>query len=93
MMYPFMTLNDKTEIVHSEALTDDQGREYVRVYIERPIMQGFQSAECRLPDYTWVMNDGFSQEEIDEFQKYIESIAHVIIQLARDGGFENASGF
>ena len=32
MMYPFMTLNDGTEIVHSETLPD--GR--VKVYIEKP---------------------------------------------------------
>ena len=32
MMYPYMTLNDNTEIVHSEMLED--GR--VKVYIEKP---------------------------------------------------------
>ena len=32
MMYPFMTLNDGTEIVHSDMLAD--GR--VKVYIEKP---------------------------------------------------------
>ena len=32
MMYPFMTLNDETEIVHSDMQSD--GR--VKVYIERP---------------------------------------------------------
>ena len=32
MMYPFMTLEDGTEIVHSEQL--DDGR--VKVYIETP---------------------------------------------------------
>ena len=32
MMYPFMTLNDETEIVHSDMQND--GR--VKVYIERP---------------------------------------------------------
>ena len=31
MMYPFMTLNDKTEIVHSEAY-DENGVETVKVY-------------------------------------------------------------
>ena len=32
MMYPFMTLNDETEIVHSEMLKDGK----VKVYIEKP---------------------------------------------------------
>ena len=32
MMYPFMTLNDETEIVHSEMLPNGK----VKVYIEKP---------------------------------------------------------
>ena len=32
MMYPFMTLNDETEIVHSEMLKNGK----VKVYIEKP---------------------------------------------------------
>ena len=50
MMYPFMTLNDETEIVHSDMQND--GR--VKVYIERPDEKyGFKHAACWLPDYTW----------------------------------------
>jgi len=40
MMYPFMQLDDNTEIVHSELLEDDK----VRVYIEKPVEGGFFSA-------------------------------------------------
>ena len=40
---------------------------------------------------------GFSDEEIKYFQDYLESVSHIIIQLAREGGFEggmdNASSF
>ena len=50
MMYPFMTLNDDTEITHSEMKPD--GR--VKVYIETPDEKdGFHNATCYLPDYTW----------------------------------------
>lgn len=46
MMYPFMTLNDDTEITHSEMKEDRS----VRVYIETPVAEdGFHSAECWLP--------------------------------------------
>ncbi|WP_310605586.1 hypothetical protein [Anaerosporobacter sp.] len=55
MLYPFMTLNDNTEIVHSEVLN----------------------------------NNGFSDKEIEEFQELIESMAHIIIELAREGGLES----
>ena len=50
MMYPFMTLDDNTEIVHSEMQPDHR----VKVYIEKPDEKDcFHSAVCYLPDYTW----------------------------------------
>ena len=92
MMYPFMTLNDKTEIVHSEAY-DENGVETVKVYFEKPVYGGFHSAECYLPSYEWKNIDGFSDEEIQELQEFLESVAHIIIELAREGGFDNVSNF
>ena len=48
MMYPFMTLDDDTEIVHSEMKPD--GR--VKVYLEKPDAEDcFHSAVCWLPGY------------------------------------------
>lgn len=90
MMYPFMTLNDDTEIVHSEMKPD--GR--VKVYIERPDEKyGFRHATCWLPEYTWEDIYQFSDEEINRLQKIIESTAHLIMEFSQEGGFENASGF
>ena len=90
MMYPFMTLNDDTEIVHSEMKPD--GR--VKVYIERPDEKyGFRHATCWLPDYTWEDIYQFSDEEINHLQKIIESTAHLIMEFSQEEGFENASGF
>ena len=49
MMYPFMTLNDNTEITHSEMKPDGK----VKVYIETPDEKYcFKHATCWLPDYT-----------------------------------------
>ena len=88
--YPFMTLNDDTEIVHSEMKPD--GR--VKVYIERPDEKyGFRHATCWLPDYTWEDIYQFSDEEINRLQKIIESTTHLIMEFSQEGGFENASGF
>ena len=89
MMYPFMQLNDDTEIVHSELLANEQ----VKVYIEKPIYGGFKSAVCYLPEYKWEDIIGFTNEEIDIYQKILESTAHLIIRFAGEGGFENAAGF
>ena len=48
MMYPFMTLNDETEIVHSDMQND--GR--VKVYIERPDEKyGFKHAALHMGRY------------------------------------------
>ena len=92
MLYPFMTLNDGTEIVHSEAYLEDD-KEIVRVEIEKPVSGGFDSAIIYLPDYRWDRVIGFSHEEIGYLQELIESVAHIIIRLAREGGFEHVSNF
>ena len=47
MMYSFMTLNDNTEITHSEMYPDGT----VKVYIETPVEGGFHDATCWLPMY------------------------------------------
>ena len=90
MLYPFMTLPDETEIVHSESIVKN-GREMVRVCIEKPVDYGFKSATCWLPDYTWEKVEGFSRDEIAQLQELIQSLAHTIYELARDGGFEHAA--
>lgn len=62
MMYPFMTLEDDTEIVHSHML--DDGR--VRVYIERPDETDcFHHATCFLPGYEREDVFGFTDFRVD----------------------------
>lgn len=92
MLYPFMTLDDGTEIVHSEAKKVD-GQEKVKVVFEKPIAGGFKHAECWLPDYKWEHIDGYSNGEIKELQSIVKDLSAVIISLARQGGFDNAAGF
>lgn len=92
MMYPFMTLDDNTGIAHSESYISD-GVETVKVYFEQPVYGGFHSAECYLPSYEWKNISGFSPEEIEKYQEYLRSLSHVVIQLAREGGFDNAANF
>ncbi len=71
MLYPFMTLNDETEIVHSESKMVD-GREAVKVVIEKPVWGGFHSAVCWLPEYRWKDIQGFTSAEIRRYQKLLE---------------------
>ena len=90
MMYQFMTLDDGTEVVHSEAY-DCEGTETVKVYFEKPVPGDFESAECFLPAYEWRNIEGFSKAKIDYLTDYLKSVSHIIIRLAREGGFANAS--
>jgi len=88
MIYPFMTLNDNTEIVHSEMKPD--GR--VKVYIEKPDEKyGFLHATCWLPEYKWEEICYFTDEDIAKFQEIIESTAHLIMEFSQEGGVEGAS--
>ena len=75
MMYPFMVLEDNTEIVHSDAY-DVNGTETVKVYFEKPVYGGFHSAECYLPSYEWKNVKGFSEKEIVFVQVFFRYIAH-----------------
>ena len=90
MMYPFMTLNDDTEITHSEMLPDGT----VKVYIETPDEKdGFHHATCFLPDYRWEDVFGYTEKEMEKFKEIIESTAHLIIEFSQEGGFDHASNF
>lgn len=90
MMYPYLTLDEDTEIVHSDMDADG----CVKVYIEKADEQdGFHSAYCILPSYEWKEIVGFSDEEIQVYQHIIEKNAHMILELSQLGGFDNAAGF
>lgn len=69
MMYPFLTLEDNTEIVHSEMLPDGT----VKVYVEKPVVGGFHNAWCILPEYKWEEVCGFSSEEIKDYERIIKA--------------------
>ena len=90
MMYPYLTLSDETDIVHSEMLEDNT----VKIYIEKPDENdGFHYATCFLPKYEWTDVFGFTEKEIESYQSIIENNAHLIIELSQNGGFDNASSF
>ena len=71
-----MTLNDGTEIVHSEMKPDGK----VKVYIEKPDAKFcFRYATCWLPEYKWEDIFEFSEDDIARYQEIIESMAHLIL--------------
>lgn len=89
MMYPYLTLGDGTEIVHSHLIEED-GVKKVIVHFERPTENGFDDARCVLPEYKWTEIKGFTPSEIDRFRKLLMSNAHLIFRYAAEGGIRIA---
>lgn len=90
MAYPFLTLNDGTEITHSELRPDGT----VAVFVEKPDAKDcFHSGTCTLPGYRWNDVQGFTVQELERYEEIVRSTAHLIMEFARDGGFAHASGF
>ena len=90
MMYPFITLDDQAEIVHSEKRNDGT----VKVYVEKPDEKDcFHHMTCYLPGYWIEENYGFSKKEMDRYMEVIRSMAHLIMEFSEEGGFDYASGF
>lgn len=89
MMYPFITLDDQAEIVHSDMRENGE----VKVYVEKPDPKDcFHYATCYLPSYRWEDIFGFSDEEIQRYHEVIQSTAHLILEFSQAGGFANAAG-
>lgn len=75
-----MTLNDDTEITHSEMKDDGT----VKVYIETPDEKdGFHNVVCWLPDFKWEKINGYSDDEMRYFKKLIQPLCHKIITTKR----------
>ena len=86
MMYPFMTLNDGTEITHSEMYPDGS----VKVYIETPTDNGFKNAECWLPMNRWEIN-GYSWLEMQYLRQLVRRNESLFVKYALEGGVVSAN--
>ena len=81
MMYPSLTLDDQTEIIHSEMLPDNR----VKVYIEKPDARDcFHRVTCYLPTHEWVDVFGFTQADIKRYQEIIEARSGEVLQKWHD---------
>ena len=89
MMYPYITMADGTEIVHSQIIHEDN-IEKVIVHFERPTNDGFNTARCELPTYKWLIKEGYSEEEIEFFEQFLKANAHLLYKYAANGGIHIA---
>ena len=89
MMYPYMTLADGTEICHTQVF-DENGERRVEIYFEKPVDGGFKSARCQLPSYTWLIRDGYTEEEMDMLEQIVRNNAHLFYKYGESGGILSA---
>lgn len=88
-MYSYITLSDETEITHSH-IVERNARKEVEVHFERPTENGFDFARCILPTYEWVKKEGYSDTEIQFFEKLLQHNAHLFYKYAEEGGIKIA---
>ncbi|MEG1947916.1 MAG: hypothetical protein RR139_12580 [Lachnospiraceae bacterium] len=89
MMYPYMTLADETEILHSHLMEQD-GVQTIEVHFERSTETGFDVARCQLPSYQWIKKEGFTDTEIARFEDFLHCNAHLLYKYAGNGGIKIA---
>lgn len=69
-MYPYMTFEDGTEVVHSDLITDGD-IEKVIVHFERPTAEGFDSARCELLSVRGLTGKGILLRVKNELSKSV----------------------
>ena len=89
LMYPYIILNDETEISHSHVINKN-GQNEIEVHFERPAENGFDTARCALPSYVWIIREGFSEDELQDFIHFLKSNAHLLFKYAASGGIQVA---
>jgi len=86
MMYPYVTLADGTEVVHSHLMGEEDNPE-VKVHFERPAKYGFDSVTYLLPYYKQLERLGdFTDDEITRLKDFTTRNAHLFYRFAAEGG-------
>lgn len=79
MMYPLITLEDQTEIVYSDLLSDNQ----LIIYIEKPVAdECFHHGVLRIPEYRWEHIKGFTQDELNRYREIIRKLEPKLFENA-----------
>ncbi len=77
MMYPFMTLNDETEIVYSDRKQDGT----VKIYLETPDEKdGFHNMTCYLPSFEIKEVNGYSNKQVEAFMEIVRLKENLIME-------------
>ena len=87
MKHSYVVFPDETEVTYSDM--DRKGN--VRIRIETPTDGGFKSYSWILPSYEVMESTGYSEPELKKLEEFLYNNAHLILEYAAAGGFENAA--
>ena len=87
MKHSYVVFPDETEVTYS----DMDSKVIVRIRIETPTDGGFKSYSCILPSYEVMESTGYSEPELKKLEEFLYNNAHLILEYAAAGGFENAA--
>ncbi|MBR6906898.1 MAG: hypothetical protein IKN33_08220 [Selenomonadaceae bacterium] len=85
-MKNFFTEIDGITMTFNDIGRTEDGMEYIRIYFEKPVEDGFCFLESSLPLLNVVETEGFTEQEQKELLDYASRNAFMIWELAREGG-------
>lgn len=87
MYYPYCTMYDKIEVVHTPLSSDG----FVTVHFEEPdTIYGFKELDCLIPTYRISNIVGFSDTEASALVDFCIKNSEIILSVAKQGGIANA---
>ena len=65
-MYPYIKFSDETTVT----IKKDNDKK-ISVYFERQRENNLDTANCKLPDYSWTNVEGYEEKRIKEFEEFL----------------------
>lgn len=86
MFYPYMTLGDLTEVIHTE-----WNGKNTTVRFEKPDeVFCFKTLDCTVPGYNVSNIIGFTKEEVQALINYCQDNSDLLVKYSKCGGISNA---
>lgn len=88
-MKNFFSEVDDVTLTFSDIQQRD-GMDYIRIYFEKPIHDGFAYLESTLPALNIVATENFSNKELQDLLQYARTNAFLIWDIAREKEHKSA---
>ena len=81
---PLVELNDDTTITFSD-IKDDGNGEYITIYFETPVEDGFNSMQVNYPQGVPEKIVGYTGNEVSDLMEHYQKIAKIAFEFAKEG--------